>query len=84
MSWKRRGWTFVAGAGLGLGLAQLAGAMLDGELQGSRTFVPLSTLACGLSALGAATLFFGLPEAAHRRRLWAVLAVLAVAATLPL
>ncbi|HEX3532006.1 MAG TPA: CHAT domain-containing protein [Thermoanaerobaculia bacterium] len=83
MSWKRRIWTFAAGAGLGWVLAWLAGTLLDGELDALRfLFVPLSTLAGGLAALGAAILFSRLTETARRRRLSAVFAVLAAGMTL--
>lgn len=48
-----RRWIFLAGAGLGWVLAQLAGILLDGELQSLRfVFVPLSALTGGLTALG--------------------------------
>jgi len=80
---KRRVWIFVIGAGLGLALARVAGALLDGELQAVRfQFVPLSTLAGGLAALGASMHFAGLADTARdavrRRRLRIVLAAWAV------
>jgi len=80
---KRRVWIFVLGAGLGFALAKLAGALLDGELKSVRFyFVPLSTLAGGLAALGASTHFAGLADTAkdavRRLRLRIVLAIWAV------
>jgi hypothetical protein len=68
-------------------LAQLAGTLLAGELQTLRIlFVPLSTIAGGLAALGAWTHFAGLADtvrdAVRKRRLWAVLASMALGATL--
>jgi hypothetical protein len=66
-----------------LALAQLAGALLDGELQAVRSlFIPLSTLAGGLAALSAAAFFSGLAETTRRRRLRAVFAALAAGMTL--
>jgi hypothetical protein len=80
---KRQSWVFAAGAGLGWVLALLAGTLLDGELQAVRLlFLPLSALAGGLAALGAAAFFSGLAETVRRRRLRAVLAVLAAGMTL--
>jgi hypothetical protein len=74
---RSRRWIFPAGAGLGLALAQLAGALLGRELQPLRSlFIPLSALAGGLAALGASRL------AVHRRHPRAALAVLAAGATL--
>ncbi|HET9211732.1 MAG TPA: CHAT domain-containing protein [Thermoanaerobaculia bacterium] len=78
---RLRLWIFLAGAFLGLVLAQLAGTLLDGELQTlQRLFIPLSALAGGLAALGASTHFASLADTARdivrRRRLRAVLTVL--------
>jgi hypothetical protein len=78
----RRRWIFPAGAVLGLALAQLAGALLSGELQGLKLlFIPFSALACGLTALGAWMHFSSLTEAtgdaARRWRLRIALAVFA-------
>lgn len=80
---RRRVWTFAAGAGIGWALAQLAGTLLDGELQALRLlFLPLSALAGGLAALGVAMHFAGAAdpgrEAVRRRLLRATLAVLAL------
>lgn len=80
-------WVFLAGAGLGWVLAQLAGALLDGELQTLRfLFLPLSALAGGLAALGAWKHFGGLADTARdavrRRRLRIALAALALGMTL--
>ncbi|HEY7213454.1 MAG TPA: CHAT domain-containing protein [Thermoanaerobaculia bacterium] len=84
---SRRRWIFAAGAVLGWALAQLAGALLSGELQALRIlFIPFSALAGGLAALGAATYFGGLADTAkdavRKRRVRAVLAGLAVGAVL--
>jgi hypothetical protein len=86
----RRRWTFLAGAGLGWALAQLAGTLLDGELQALRVFfLPLSALAGGLAALtgqSASMRSAGLAgkagDAVYRRRLRAVFAMLALGAVL--
>ena len=83
----RRRWVFPAGAGLGWALALLAGTLLAGELQALRfLFLPLSALAGGAAALGAWVHFGGLADTAkddvRRRRLQAVLAVLALGLTL--
>jgi hypothetical protein len=60
----RRRWIFPAGAVLGWALAQLAGALLSGELHGVRLlFIPFSALACGLTTLGAWMHFSSLTEA---------------------
>jgi hypothetical protein len=84
---RRRRWIFLAGAGLGWALGQLAGTLLDGELQTLRLlFLPLSALAGGLAALGASKHFAGLADTAkdlvRRRRLRVTLAVMAVSAAL--
>ncbi|HVR95502.1 MAG TPA: CHAT domain-containing protein [Thermoanaerobaculia bacterium] len=74
---SRRRWVFPAGAGLGWALAQLAGTLLDGELQTLRVlFLPLSALAGGLAAWGASKHFAG--------RLRVILSVLALGAALML
>jgi hypothetical protein len=83
----RRRWTFLAGAGLGWALAELAGALLDGELTGLRfLFIPLSALAGGLAAVGAWTHFKSLADTARdavrRRRLRIILALLAIGTVL--
>lgn len=85
----RRRWILPAGTGLGLGwtLAQLAGAVLAGELQAVRLlFLPLSALAGGLAALGAWKHFGGLADKARdgfrQRRLRTALAGLALGAVL--
>ncbi|MFL6233034.1 MAG: CHAT domain-containing protein [Thermoanaerobaculia bacterium] len=83
----RRRWIFPAGAGLGLALALLAGALLSGELQALQyLFVPFSALACGLTALGAwmhfASLADAAGDAARRWRLRIALAVFAFGAVL--
>lgn len=83
----RRRWIFPAGAGLGWALAQLAGTLLAGELQALRfLFLPLSTLAGGLAALGAWKHFGGLADTAkdavRRWRLRFALAALALGAIL--
>ncbi|HEX5718320.1 MAG TPA: CHAT domain-containing protein [Thermoanaerobaculia bacterium] len=80
---RRRRWIFLAGAGLGWALGQLAGTLLDGELQAWRLyFVPLSALLGGLAALGASKHFADLADTARdavrRRRLRTVLAALAL------
>lgn len=77
----------LAGAGLGCALAKLAGTLLSHELQALRLlFIPLSVLAGGLAALGAATHFASLADmardAVRGRRLKAALAVLALGAVL--
>jgi CHAT domain-containing protein len=79
---RRRRWIFPAGAGLGWALAQLAGTLLDGELQALLfLFLPLSALVGGLAAVGASTHFAGLADTARdgvrKRRLRAALIVLA-------
>ena len=84
---RRRHWVFLAGAGAGWALAQLAGTLLDGELAALRLlFLPLSALAGGAAALGTATHIGGLADGAkgtvRRRRLRVALAVLALGATL--
>jgi len=78
---RSRRWIFPAGPALGsaLGwtLAQLAGALLSGELRALRfLFVPLSALAGGLAALGVSRL------AVDRRHLRAALAAPALGITL--
>jgi len=74
---------FSAGAWLGWVLAWLAGRLLADELKALKySFVPLSTLAGGLAALGASMLFSGLSDTARRRRLQAGLAVLAAGVVL--
>ncbi|HEV2851323.1 MAG TPA: CHAT domain-containing protein [Thermoanaerobaculia bacterium] len=76
-------WIFPAGAVLGWVLAKLAGTLLDGELQALRyLFLPLSTVAGGLAALGAWTFFATAGEAVRKRRLRAALAVLGTGAVL--
>lgn len=84
---RRRRWIFLAGAGLGWALAQLAGALLAGELQTLRSlFLPLSALGGGLASLGVATHFASIADmardAVRRRRLRAVLAAFALGTTL--
>ena len=84
---RRYAWICLAGAGLGLVLAKLAGSLLGHELQTlRRLFIPLSMLAGGLAALGAATHFASLADMARdairSRRLKAALAVLALGAVL--
>ncbi|HEX3127601.1 MAG TPA: CHAT domain-containing protein [Thermoanaerobaculia bacterium] len=75
---KRRRWTFLAGAGLGWVLAQLAGMLLSAELQPLRlVFLPLSALAGGLAALAGTT-----RDNIHRRHLRAALAALALGVVL--
>lgn len=69
---------FLAGAGLAGVLAQLAGALLDGELRPLRlVFLALSALAGGLAALAGTT-----RDDVHRRRLRAALAALALGSIL--
>jgi hypothetical protein len=80
---RRRRWVFPVGAGLGLALGQLAGTLLDGELQAVRfLFLPLSALAGGLAARFAWMHFGSLAdtakEAVRRRRLRIAFAVLAL------
>lgn len=80
---RRRRWVFPVGAGLGLALGQLAGTLLDGELQTVRLlFLPLSALAGGLAARFAWIHFGSLAdtakEAVRRRRLRIALAALAL------
>lgn len=76
---RRRRWVFSAGAVLAWALAQLAGTLLDGELQALRfLFLPLSAVAGGLAALGTWTHF------TSRRRLRAALALLAFGVILTL
>lgn len=80
---RRRRWVFLAGAGLGLALARLAGMLLDGELQALRLlFLPLSTLAGSFAALGIWTHLADTEDAVRKRRLRAALAALALGATL--
>ena len=81
----RRIWIFLAGAVLGWALAQVAGALLNGELQALRLrflFLPLSTLAGGVISLGAWTHFGSLADSARdavrRRRLRIALAALGI------
>ncbi|HZF08968.1 MAG TPA: CHAT domain-containing protein [Thermoanaerobaculia bacterium] len=65
----RRRWIVLQGAFLGWVLAELAGSLLDVELRALHFFfIPLSSLACGLAALGAWSYFAGLAEGAARRR----------------
>src|SRR3954464_1007271 len=83
----RRRWIFPAGAGVGLALALLTGALLGDQLQALRLlFVPFSALACGLTALGAWMHFASLTEPAgdteRRWRLRIALAVFALGAIL--
>jgi hypothetical protein len=80
----RSRWIFSAGAGLGWALAQLAGTLLDGELQALRfLFLPLSALAGGLAALGAWRCCAGTAgDAVRRWRLRAAVAALALGAAL--
>ncbi len=78
-----RRWVFLAGAGLGWVLAQLAGTVLDGELRALRyVFLPLSALIGGLTALGVWIHFAGLADMAkdtvRQWRLRAAVAVLAI------
>ncbi|HEX3529740.1 MAG TPA: CHAT domain-containing protein [Thermoanaerobaculia bacterium] len=80
---RRRRWVFPAGAGLGFALAQLAGMLLNHELQTVRlVFLPLSALVGGAAALGAWAHFSGLADTARdlvrRRRLRIALAGLAL------
>jgi len=83
----RRRWIFPAGAGVGLALALLVGTLLADELQALRyLFVPLSVLACGLTALGAwmhfASLANAAGDAARKWRLRIALAIFAFGAVL--
>src|SRR4051794_12573414 len=83
----RRRWIFPAGAGVGLALALLTGALLGDQLQALRLlFVPFSALACGLTALGAWMHFASLAEASgdtpRKWRLRIALAVFALGAIL--
>ncbi|HSS77644.1 MAG TPA: CHAT domain-containing protein [Thermoanaerobaculia bacterium] len=80
---RRRRWVFPAGAGLGWALAQLAGTLLNDELQTVRHIFPsLSALAGGVAALGAWAHFSGLADTARdmvrRHRLRAAMAGLAL------
>jgi hypothetical protein len=80
---RRRRWVFPVGAGLGLALGQLAGTLLNGELQTVRfLFLPLSALAAGLAARFAWTHFGSLADTAkdavRRRRLRTAVVALAV------
>ena len=84
---RRHAWVFLAGAGLGLALAQLAGTLLYRELEALQfLFIPLSVLAGGAAALGASTHFAGLADTARdlvrRRRLRIALAASALGTTL--
>ena len=84
---RRRWWVFLAGAGLGLALARIAGTLLDRELHAVQyLFIPMSTLAGGVAALGASTHFASLADTARdvvrRRRLRITLAVLGLGITL--
>jgi len=84
---KRRRWIFLAGAGLGWALAQLARTLLSGELQAvGFLFLPFSALAGGVAALGAWTHFAGLADTVkdviRRRRLRVTLALLTIGGTL--
>lgn len=73
----------LAGVGLGWALAWLAGMLLSGELQALRfPFIPLSTVAGGLAALGAWTFFATAGDAVRKQRLRAVLAVLGLGVVL--
>jgi hypothetical protein len=76
----RRRWIFPAGAGVGLALALLVGALLADELQALRyLFVPFSALACGLTALGAWMHFASLADAAgDTARKWRLRIALAI------
>ncbi len=78
--WRRLG-VFLAGAGLGWVLAQVAGSLLNSELQPWRVyFLPLSALTGGLTALGVWIHFAGLADMARdpirRRRLRVAVAAL--------
>ncbi len=71
---------------MGWALAQLAGVLLDGELQALQfLFLPLSALAGGLAAIGASKHFGGLADTARdlvrRRRLRVALVVLVLGGT---
>jgi hypothetical protein len=86
---RRRRYALIclAGAVLGWILAKLAGTLLGHELQALRSlFIPLSMLAGGLAALGAAAHFASLADmardAVRSRRLKVILAVLALGAVL--
>ncbi|HKV11310.1 MAG TPA: CHAT domain-containing protein [Thermoanaerobaculia bacterium] len=86
---RRRRWVLAVGAVLGWSLAQIAAALLPFELQSVRfLFVPLSTLAGGLAALGAWAHFGSLADtvkdARRRLRLRIVLALLAAGLVLML
>jgi hypothetical protein len=77
----RRIWIFLTSAGLGLALAHVGGALLDGELQAVRyLFLPFSALAGGVAAMAAWTHFGSLADTARdavrRRRLRIALTVL--------
>src|SRR3954454_13636834 len=76
----RRRWIFPAGAGGGLALPLLVGALLADELQALRyLFVPFSALACGLTALGAWMHFASLADAAgDTARKWRLRIALAI------
>lgn len=83
----RRIWIFLTSAGLGLALAEVGGALLNGELQTVRyLFLPLSALAGGVAAMGAWTHFGSLADTARdavrRRRLRIALVVMASGMTL--
>lgn len=84
---RRRRWVLAVGTVLGLSLAQIAGALLYGELQPvQRLFLPLSALTGGLAALGAWAHFGSLADmvkdARRRLRLRITLVLLAVGLTL--
>lgn len=83
----RRRWIFLAGAGLGWALAELAGVLLNGELQPLRfMLLPLSVLVCGLTALGVWVHYAGLAEPSRdtvrRKRLRVAVAALALGTVL--
>lgn len=80
---RRRRWVLAVGAVLGWALAQIAGALLYGELQSVKfLFIPLSAFTGGLAALGAWAHFGSLADtvkdARRRLRLRITLALLAI------